>query len=79
MCVCAKLCQLCLAFCNPVDCSLPDSSVHGILKARILEWFAIPQGIFLTQSLNSGLLLCKQILNHLSQFCLLTVFGKIEK
>ena len=28
--------------CNPVDCSLPGSSVHGILQARILEWVAIP-------------------------------------
>ena len=27
--------------CNPMDCSLPGSSVHGILQARILEWFAI--------------------------------------
>ena len=28
--------------CNPMDCSLPGSSVHGILQARILEWVAIP-------------------------------------
>ena len=34
--------QLCLTFCNPMDCSLPGSSVHGILQARILEWVAIP-------------------------------------
>ena len=27
--------------CNPIDCSLPGSSVHGILQARILEWVAI--------------------------------------
>ena len=27
--------------CDPVDCSLPGSSVHGILQARILEWVAI--------------------------------------
>ena len=27
--------------CNPVDCNLPGSSVHGILQARILEWVAI--------------------------------------
>ena len=33
--------QLCLTLCNPTDCSLPDSSVHGILQARILEWVAI--------------------------------------
>ena len=28
--------------CNPTDCSLPVSSVHGILQARILEWVAVP-------------------------------------
>ena len=28
--------------CNPMDCSLPGSSVHGILQARILEGVAIP-------------------------------------
>ena len=28
-------------FCDPVDCSLPGASVHGILQARILEWVAI--------------------------------------
>ena len=30
-----------LTLCNPVDCSLPGSSVHGISQARILEWVAI--------------------------------------
>ena len=34
--------QLCLTLCNPVDYSLPDSSVHRILQTRILEWVAIP-------------------------------------
>ena len=29
-CMCAKLLQLCLILCDPMDCSLPDSSVHGI-------------------------------------------------
>ena len=37
----AKLLQLCLTLCNPMDCSLPGSSVHGILQARILEWVTI--------------------------------------
>ena len=32
----------CLTLCDPVNCSLPGSSVHGILQARILEWVAIP-------------------------------------
>ena len=34
--------QLCLTLCDPVDLSLPGSSVHGILQARILEWVAVP-------------------------------------
>ena len=34
--------QSCSALCNPMDCSQPCFSVHGILQARILEWVAIP-------------------------------------
>ena len=34
--------QSCLTLCNPMDGSLPGSSVHGILQARILAWVAIP-------------------------------------
>ena len=41
-------------FCNPMDCSPPGSSVHGILQARILEW--VLQGIFPTHRLNPSLL-----------------------
>ena len=41
-CVCVLVAQLCLTLRDPVDCSLPGSSVHGILQARILEWVAIP-------------------------------------
>ena len=40
--VCVPLLQLCSTLCNPMDSSLPDPSVHGILQARILEWVAIP-------------------------------------
>ena len=35
--LCAQSLQSCLTLCNPMDCSLPGSSVHGILQARILE------------------------------------------
>ena len=38
VCVCA---QSCLTLCDPMDCSPPDSSVHGIFQARIQEWIAI--------------------------------------
>ena len=38
----AKSPQLCLTLCNPMDCSLPGSSVCGIFQARVLEWVATP-------------------------------------
>ena len=34
--------QLCSALCNPMECSPPSSSAHGILQARILEWAVMP-------------------------------------
>ena len=37
----AKSLQSCLTLCDPMACSLPDSSVHGIFQARVLEWGAI--------------------------------------
>ena len=37
----AKLLQSCPTLCDPMDCSLPGFSVHGILQARTLEWVAI--------------------------------------
>ena len=33
--------QSCSTLCDPKDCSLPGSSIHGILQARVLEWVAI--------------------------------------
>ena len=41
ICVSVRLTQSCSTLCDPMDCSPPDSSVHGILQARILEWLAI--------------------------------------
>ena len=37
-----KVTQSCLSLCNPMDCNLPVSSVHGILQTRVLEWIAMP-------------------------------------
>ena len=36
-----EVAQSCPTLCDPVDCSLPGFSVHGILQARILEWVTI--------------------------------------
>ena len=41
-CMHAKLLQSCLTLCDPMDCTPPGSSVHGIHQARLLEWVALP-------------------------------------
>ena len=37
----SEVSQSCLTLSDPMDCSLPGSSIHGILQARVLEWAAI--------------------------------------
>ena len=37
----SEVAQSCLTISDPMDCSLPGSSVHGIFQARVLEWGAI--------------------------------------
>ena len=37
----SEVAHLCLTLCDPMDCSLPGSSVHGIFQAIVLEWIAI--------------------------------------
>ena len=37
----SEVAQLCLTLSNPMDCSLPGSSIHGIFQARVLEWDAV--------------------------------------
>ena len=48
----SEVAQSCLTLCNPMDCSPPGSSVHGIFQARVLEWGAIA---FSTPSLHAHL------------------------
>ena len=50
----SEVTQSCPTLRDPMDCSLPGPSVHGISQAGILEWVAIPvsRGIVLTQELN---------------------------
>ena len=38
----SEVAQSCPTLCDPIDCSLSGSSVHGIFQARVLEWIAIP-------------------------------------
>ena len=44
LCQCLGVCWKCsfLSCCDPMDCSLPISSVHGIFHVRMLEWIAVP-------------------------------------
>ena len=52
--------------CDPMDCSLPGSSVRGILKATVgVGCYFLLQGIFLTQGSNLGLPPCRQMLYFL--------------
>ena len=37
----SEVAQSCLTLCDLIDCSLPDSSVHGIFQARVLEWIGV--------------------------------------
>ena len=64
----SEVAQSCPTLSDPMDCSLPGSSIHGIFQARVLEWVAnaLLQGIFPTQGLNQGLLHYRQILYLLS-------------
>ena len=60
----SEVAQSCATLSDPMDCSLPGSSVHGIFQARVLEeWVAIPFSRGPSQSRD---LHCKQILYHLS-------------
>ena len=48
----SEVAQSCLTLRDPMDCSLPGSSVHGIFQARVLEWVPLPSpapSTFITQ------------------------------
>ena len=64
----AKLLQLCATLYDPMDCSLPGSSVQGDSPGKNTEvgCHALFQGIFPTEGLNSGIMPCRRILYHLS-------------
>ena len=64
--------QLCLTLCDPMDCSLPGSSVHGIFPGNntVVDCHFLLQGIFPTQGLNPDFPHCRQTLYRLSYgFC----------
>ena len=67
LCLCLAT-QSCLTLCYPMDCSLPDFSIHRDSPGKNTEvgCHALLQGIFSNQGLNSGLPHCRQILYCLS-------------
>ena len=77
VCVCVLVSPSCPAVCNPIDCSLPGSSVHRILQARILEWVAIPfsrgssqPSDTWTPTLQTDSSLSQQLAPNFPSFCL---------
>ena len=57
----SEITQSCPTLCDPMDCSLPGFSIHGILQARILEWVTIllsfkikPDKLILASCMNSS-------------------------
>ena len=83
----AVLSQSCPTLCDPMDCSLPGSSVHGDSPGKNtgVGCHSFLQGILLTQRLNPGLLHYRQILYCLShqgrpntQFVKMLILGSLE-
>ena len=69
VCVYTQLFQLCPTLCDPKDHSLPGSSFHGMLQARILEWVATPFSRRSSQSRDQTRVSCvscigRQTLHH---------------
>ena len=64
----SEVTQSCPTLCDPVDCSLSGSPVHGIFQARVLEWIAISfsRGSSRPRNRTPGLPHCRQTLYHLS-------------
>ena len=66
--ICAQFSQSCPTLCDPIDCSLPGSSLHGDSPGRNtgVGCHALLQGISPTQGSNPGLWHCRRSLYHLS-------------
>ena len=65
----SEVTQSCLTLGDPMDCSLPGSSIHGIFQARVLEWGAIAFSDIVTLS-ASKTLSCLYLPDGISTICL---------
>ena len=74
----------CVRLCNPTDCSLPGSSVHGNLQARIQEWMVIPfsrgpsQPRDQTAALAGGFFTTSAIHSNIHFYCYITNYHKFR-
>ena len=50
----SEVAQSCPTLSDPIDCSLPGSSIHGIFQARVLEWGAIAFSNLSTREVHIG-------------------------
>ena len=58
----SEVAQSCLTLCDPMNCSLPGSSVHGIFQARVLERVAIAfSGLFSLEFNNFGNIIVNKV------------------
>ena len=58
-----EVAQSCLTLRDPMDCSLPGSSIHGIFQARVLEWIAIAFSDTIIATYNFPIPIVLQITN----------------
>ena len=82
LCVCAQSLSRVQLFCDPMDCTLPGSSVHGIIQARILEWVEITSSRESSQPRDRACISCvscvgRQILGKLPTHCTLYLISLI--
>ena len=92
-CMCMLSFQWSWTLCDPMDCSLPGSSIHGILQARILEWVAMLSSRGSSQPRDPTSIFCiscigRWILYHLEAhltmvgdqiFCLIQDFNRMNE
>jgi len=76
----SEVAQSCLTPSNPMDCSLPGSSVHGIFQARVLEWvpwqnWVVPKPVYLLSGPFQKCLLISLLVHILSSLTWVIMFS----
>ena len=69
----SEVAQSCPTLCNPMDCSLPGSSAHGIFQARVLEWVAIAFSTCIYDVCLISVQLLSEILFWKKNFCFINL------